>query len=255
MPASFHARSFVSGVAGGLVLAAAVWVWRWHPNEPAPPVTYAQQGEDHIIRDLFDKLFDIAHPTYIDIGAYHPIINSNTYLFYTTGSKGVLVEPNPDLIDLLRTTRPRDTVLDVGIGAGGPEVEADYYVMVQGGGGRNTFSAEEAHKRPIRQVIKRKLVDVNGVIARYFPEGGPDLFSVDTEGYDLTILKSLDFTRFRPRIICTETLDDDRDMVHGILDLLASKNYEIRGGTWVNTIFVDRELVAKHLHWRDASSE
>ena len=66
-----------------------------------------------------------------------------------------------------------------------------------------------------------------------------------------------DFTRFRPRIICTETVDDDKDMVHGILDLMASKNYDIRGATWVNTIFVDREALSKKWHWQqaDASAE
>jgi FkbM family methyltransferase len=251
-----YTRGLAVGAVLGLAVAAAVWAWRWKPGEVPPAPTYAQQGEDIIVKDLFVKLFDVEHPTYIDIGAHQPIIGNNTYLFYTTGSTGVLVEPNPDLTDLLKTTRPKDTVLDVGIGAGGADTEADYYVMVQGRGGRNTFSKEEADKRPIKQVIKRKLVDLNGVLAKYFPPGGPDFMSIDTEGYDLTILKSLDFTRFRPRIICTETLDDDKDMVHGILELMASKNYDIRGGTWVNTIFVDREALTKKWHWQqpDAST-
>lgn len=32
-----------------------------------------------------------------------------------------------------------------------------------------------------------------------------DLLSVDTEGHDLTVLKSNDWSRYRPKVICVET--------------------------------------------------
>jgi FkbM family methyltransferase len=240
-----HLRSFISGVVGGLVIAAGVGVARWHPSAPSPFESYSQQGEDYVIRDVFEKLLHIEKPSYIDIGAHEPIVNNNTYLFYSHGAKGVLVEPNPDFTDLLKKTRPRDTVLDVGIGALGEEKEVDYYVMWEGHGQLNTFSPENAKEHHVRTTIKRKLVDVNKVLAQYFPEGGPDLFSVDTEGYDLTILQSLDFTRFRPRVVCAETEAPHGEVNKEILDLMASKNYEVRGGTWLNTIFVDRDALAK----------
>ena len=248
----FHARSFISGLAAGLVLVAAVVVYRWNPSEPRPLISHAQQGEDFLTQDIFKNLLHIEKPTYIDIGAHHPILNNNTYLFYQSGSHGVLVEPNPDFTDLLKRTRPRDVVLDVGIGATGEDTEADYYVLWAGGGQLNTFSPEVSKEHAVRKVIKRKLVDVNKVLAQYFPNGGPDLFSVDTESYDLTILRSLDFSRFRPRVVIAETSTEaggGGDVVHGIFDLMASKNYVIRGGTWVNTIFVDREYIAKLYHW------
>lgn len=252
-----HGRSFATGLALGLVMLAAVLVYRWHPNDPKPFVSYAQQGEDKIIADVFDKLVRIQHPTYIDIGAHHPIINNNTYLFYQTGSHGVLVEPNPDFTDLLKKTRPRDVVLDVGIGAFGEEKEVDYYVMWEGDGQLNTFSEQAAKEHHVRKVIKRKLVDVNKVLERYFPDAGngagPDLFSVDTEGFDLTILKSLDFGRFRPRVVCAETVADGGETEQEIVELMRSKNYDVRGGTWVNTIFVDREWLAKNWKWKSSA--
>jgi len=252
--APLHPRSFASGLALGLVILAAILTYEWRPNDPKPFVSYAQQGEDKIIADVFEKLVRIEHPTYIDIGAHHPIVNNNTYLFYTRGSHGVLVEPNPDFTELLKKTRPRDVVLDVGIGAFGEEKEVDYYVMWEGDGQLNTFSPEAAKEHHVRKVIKRKLVDVNKVLEQYFPDAGngpgPDLFSVDTEGFDLTILKSLDFARFRPRVICAETVADGGEMEHEIIDLMKSKNYDVRGGTWVNTVFVDREYLAKKYNWK-----
>jgi hypothetical protein len=95
---------------------------------------------------------------------------------------------------------------------------------------------------------------VNKVLEQYFPDtgngAGPDLFSVDTEGFDLTILKSLDFGRFRPRVICAETVADAGEMEHEIVELMKSKNYDVRGGTWVNTVFVDREYLSKKYSWK-----
>jgi hypothetical protein len=242
-----HLRSFLTGAAGALVLAAGVWVWQWHPDHPRAFVSYAQQGEDYVMRDIFVQLLGIEHPTYIDIGAHDPIINNNTYLFYQGGSKGVLVEPNPDFTDVLKKTRPRDVVLDVGIGAEADDQLVDYYVMWNGNGQLNTFSPEEAKEsdRHVRKVIKRTLVNVNKILGQYFPNAAPDLFSTDTEGYDLTILKTLDFDKFRPHVFCVETKDDAGKLERPILDFLTGKGYEIRGATWVNTIFVDSKFLEK----------
>jgi hypothetical protein len=70
--------------------------------------------------------------------------------------------------------------------------------------------------------------------------GPPGFLSIDTEGMDLDILKTLDFDRFRPDVICVETLAVGGDAVNvDILRLLESKRYSARGATFVNTIFVD----------------
>jgi hypothetical protein len=54
-----------------------------------------------------------------------------------------------------------------------------------------------------------------------------------------SILGGFDFERFRPRVFCVETLAGSRPDAR-IVDLMRSKDYEIRGGTFVNTVFVDR---------------
>jgi len=42
--------------------------------------SYAQSGEDIILRHLFD-IIGVAVPRYLDIGANHPVHLSNSYLF------------------------------------------------------------------------------------------------------------------------------------------------------------------------------
>ncbi len=251
---AFERRSFLLGALGGVAVGGAAGLgtsfvssaerYRLPPLEIGTP-SYAQQGEDLIVRNIF-LFLEIKTPTYIDIGAHHPIVSNNTYGFYRTGSRGVLVEPNPSLTPELRKARPEDVVLEIGIGANTGDEEANYYV-VEGDGQLNTFSEEQvelvkAGGGVVKGVIKRTLVNINKVLGEHFHARAPDLFSTDTEGYDLTILKSLDFDRFRPKVFCVETLAG-LEVNQPILDLMQSKDYAVRGGTFVNTIFVDKRSI------------
>jgi hypothetical protein len=118
-----------------------------------------------------------------------------------------------------------------------------------GGDALNTFDKEvaEAYKTKtegvhfIEKVIKIPLVHINDVMAKHFKGGAPDFLSIDCEGFDLRILRALDFDRYRPSIICAETLVFATHKVEKeIPTLLESKGYVVRGGTFVNTVFVDK---------------
>src|SRR5262249_3569479 len=162
---------------------------------------------DLIVESLC-RFLEIKNPTYLDIGAADPVIDNNTYLAYRKGSRGVLVEPNPTSCRKLREVRPGDIVLNIGIGFTDQE-KADFF-MISGPGGEvlNTFSREEVEKvlanfkdRRIEKTLQMSLVNINKVMDEHF-HGAPTFVSIDTEGLDLDILKSLDFNRFRPSILC-----------------------------------------------------
>ncbi|TSC68809.1 MAG: FkbM family methyltransferase [Parcubacteria group bacterium Gr01-1014_56] len=128
---------------------------------------------------------------------------------------------------------------------------ADYYVMTSKF--LNTFSKEEAEgyvankelqtKQKIEAVIKIPLLTINSIMEEYFPEG-VDILSVDTEGYDLEILKSLDFGKYHPKVICVETLRHDENgnlqKSPEINDHVLSQGYSFYADTRVNSIFVKR---------------
>jgi hypothetical protein len=89
--------------------------------------------------------------------------------------------------------------------------------------------------------VKIALVPINRIMAEQFPPGGPDYLSIDIESLDLDVLKSIDFTRFRPKVICTETLIAMTfRMDPETTKFLASHDYEVRGMTCANTIYMDR---------------
>lgn len=278
-PASVDRRALLVGTLGGVVAGGAAGFFAGWVTGAAPPETpqvgavpsarapaasasqavadarapekfgylsFAQQGEDLVMKNMLD-MAGLVKPTYLDIGAHHPIRDNNTFLFYTQGARGVLIEPNPKYAALLREVRPGDKVVEAGIGVAGA-AEADYYV-IDGDGQLNTFSKEQADKltklgRKIEKVIKRELLDINKVIDESFAHAAPDLLSIDVEGLDLAILKTLDFARFKPHVICVETSEIGSGTVdEDILRFLEKKGYAARGGSFPNTIFLDDRML------------
>lgn len=207
--------------------------------------SHSQAGEDRILAYLFATL-GISSPSYLDIGANKPIDGNNTYLFYEQGASGVCVEADPALLDDLKTTRPRDICLNVGV-TFDDRKEADLYVFPVPA--LNTLDKEEAEYREkhgsykIQKVIKIPLKSVNEIIVENF-EKVPDLVSLDVEGIDLAILESLDFNKYRPLAICVETItyseNRTEEKIQPILDFMISKDYFIYADTHINTIFVDK---------------
>jgi FkbM family methyltransferase len=208
--------------------------------------SFSQCGEDVAVEYILKRLY-LTRITYLDIGANDPIDLSNTYHFYRAGHRGVLVEPNVSLCEKLRAVRPGDTTLVAGIGVTA-QAEADYFIMNRPA--LNTFSREDAEhqvqvtkgKYKVEKVIKMPLLNINDVIREHFKEA-PTFLSVDTEGLDLAILESLDYSRYRPAVICAETLvPSTTKVLPEIAEFVAGEGYVARGGSFVNTIFVDGKL-------------
>jgi hypothetical protein len=218
---------------------------------PVPPgpyeLSFAQAGED-VSANFILHYLQVKDITYLDIGAWDPVEVNNTYFFYRKGYRGVLVEPNVTMCEKLRAVRPGDTTLEAGIGVAAVR-EADYYLMTQSAW--NTFSKEEAEHMTkvtkgeikVEKVIKMPLLDINEVMARHFGKA-PAFVSIDAEGLHLPILKSIDYGRFRPLVICVETLvSGSRATIPAIPAYLATKGYVARGGSFVNTVFVDGKAI------------
>jgi len=238
----------VTGIAGTAVVGIATRVssGRSHADPTAEGRTsFSQQGEDLIIYDLLHGLMRIDKPVYLDIGAADPVGANNTYLLYWTGGHGVLVEPNPYYVERLKQRRPNDTVVAAGVGVDDAQ-EADYFI-IRGRPMLNTFSREQVAmlqkgrtEDVVEKTMKVRLIAIDHLIETYLGGKAPDLLSIDVEGLDLAILRTLDFRKYRPGAICAETILMGSNQVDpGIATLLASQGYVVRGATLYNTIFAD----------------
>jgi hypothetical protein len=98
----------------------------------------------------------------------------------------------------------------------------------------------------LEKTIKIPLLGINKVIADHFNGKAPNFLSIDAEGFDLKILRALDWSKYRPDLICAETLIfGTLDTEKEIYELLEGKGYIVRGCNFVNTIFVDKRLLGK----------
>ncbi len=219
--------------------------------------TYAQYGEDIIIDGLC-KTIGIAHPCYIDIGTHHATNLSNSYFFYSQGSTGICVEPSPDLARAIAKKRPKDIVRAIGIGPTASDKPLPYYVLTAQT--MNTFSKEDAVQtinaphmygaQKIERIEHVPVVGINELFAAY--QNYLDIVSIDTEGMDEAIVRGIDFTKYRPKIFCIETVTQSDNHVFeknmSLIAFLKEKGYIVYADTYVNTIFVDSAL------WNEGST-
>jgi FkbM family methyltransferase len=195
---------------------------------------FSQYAEDIIMLDILKKK-GIHRPSYIDIGAHHPIFGNNTYLFYRAGGDGVLVEPNPEMCRIAEKKRPRDTVVNAGAGA--RDGEADFYMFSQST--RSTFSKEQAREWEFTSgqkptVEKKRIISLDSIFRDYCTGGAPDIVSIDAEGLDAEIIGGLSW-KARPKIFCIES--------DGALDALMKQHgYELKARIFQNSIFADSKL-------------
>lgn len=83
----------------------------------------------------------------------------------------------------------------------------------------NTFDAELAAERtasgwPIAGQKEVLCEPLSTILIRELPHLNAhriDLMTIDVEGFDLQVLRSNDWSRFRPRALVVETLDEDLD--------------------------------------------
>lgn len=211
-----------------------------HPDQKFGGITYAQHGDDLVIRAVFDNL-GIDNPSYLDIGAHHPTNISNTKLFYDAGSRGINVEANPYLFQQFMVDRPEDVNLNFGVGKESGFM--DFY-MIDEYSGRNSFDhatveafIQEYPEFSIREVRTLPIMTVTQVLQN---RAIPDFLTIDVEGLDYEILSSIDFKRYPFKLICVEVGGNDNiNYADAISYLLEKNNYFSLIRCGANLIFVD----------------
>jgi len=213
-----------------------------YPDSSKYKKSFSQCGEDLIVQFLFDRL-KIYNPTYMDIGAYHPFLISNTALFHLKGSKGINIEPNAELYKLLVKSRPCDINLNIGIS--NLENELRYYCFTDSAW--NTFCKDEADKcvkngLSIIGIEKIKTYPLSYILEKYSNNIFPQFISIDSEGLDEVILQSINFNNNYPLVICVETLSyapyGNSIKNYNLIKFLENQGYMLYADTNINSIFM-----------------
>jgi len=205
--------------------------------------SYSDFGEDRIIQQVFGDYKGF----YLDIGAGHPIIGSNTYLFYKKGWTGITVEPIRFHNFLHRIKRRHDTQIRALIGSSNQMTKFYEFNPTQ-----YSTSSETQYKTMIENGMKErnvyyvKTITINSILSQFYH---PNYFlSIDCEGYDFQIISDIDWTQiFKPIAIVFEGITD-LTKAKAIDSILTNQGYSLLAKTQNNCIYeLGHKLINKDL--------
>lgn len=219
------------------------------PPEVPHRKSYAQHGEDLLVEHLM-RVLKVEHPFYIDVGAHHPFVLSNTYLMYQQGARGINIEPDPSLMAAFQQYRPEDTNLQCGVRFN-DRSESTLYVMSSPV--LNTFSQQEAEHvaafgtYTITGEVRVPLLSLTEIIETHCPNGVVDFMSIDVEGLDWEIIHYNPLHLIRPKVLCVETMRYTEEGIgqknQSLIQYLTEINYQVYADTGLNTVFIDNTLL------------
>ena len=204
----------------------------------------AQEGEDALLKRLLKWHYN--NPGfYVDVGAHHPTRFSNTYHYYLKGWRGINIDPIRGVMKLFDEQRPGDMNLELGIA--NQQGALTYTVFKEPA--FNTFDKESVAYAETRteKVGEHEIAvkPLSAVLQEYVSEEQPISFlNVDVEGFELSVLQSNDWQRYRPMFVIAEALTDTALLE--INDYLNSVNY-VRVASTKNSYFFCGEVVWSEL--------
>jgi FkbM family methyltransferase len=203
--------------------------------------SYSQEGEDRILYRIFERQ---SSGFYVDVGAHHPKRFSNTYIFYKRGWRGINIDAMPGSMQEFKKLRPRDTNIECAIAK--EQKELTFFMFNEPA--LNSFDKElSLHRSETSNyvIIEEKKIQtktLEEILMQFLPDGKKiDFLSVDVEGFDLEVLQSNNWNRFKPTYILVECLDQN-DGIEGILQndvykYLIAQGYVFFAKTFNTVIF------------------
>lgn len=207
-------------------------------------ISFSKAGDDIQLMKLINNN---TPGTYVDIGSWDPMNASNTYFFYLRNWKGICIDPNPALKLLYEKYRPTDIFINAGIGMSTDPLS--YYTFEESS--INTFSLDFIKKNNLESKIISTLsipvLSLKDVLDQHISDNERlDFFDVDVEGFDLEVLQTNDWNKYRPKVIVVESdLDLRADIDSEIVQYLSSQDYRIAGKSIINGNLGNLFLVSK----------
>jgi FkbM family methyltransferase len=196
-----------------------------------PILSYSDYEEDLLISKLAPK----GRISYIDIGAGHPIIGNNTYLFYKLGHSGISVEPIRYLNNLHRIFRRKDIKINALVSDSLiPRKFYEFNPMQYSTTSSSHYELMYAKGMRARKIYMVESVSISSVLKHLGKL--PFFISIDCEGYDLEILKQINSNEIENAFaIIVEMTSDENN--NGIYKRMIELGFKLHCKTGKNAIF------------------
>lgn len=205
--------------------------------------SYAQFGEDMILDQLFPENYK---GFFVDVGAHRPTQCSNTYFFYKKGWRGINIDAMPGSMKLFNVVRPGDINIEEAVSDA--KQKLTYYSFnrpLQNG----FFSNDSLTPKDegLKIIEKREIITarLDEILKRHLKRNQLiDFLSIDVEGLDFSVLKSNDWTLYKPAVILIEILDFSLEKLdeYQIFHYLKGHGYSFYSRTVHTLIFVHKNF-------------
>lgn len=221
-------------------------MWCFLTWDPWVNRSWSQEGEDILLDRIFGGK---KNGFYVDVGAHHPMRFSNTYFFYRKGWSGINIDAMPGSMKEFEKYRRRDINLELGVAQRMGTL--DYYVFNEPA--LNSFSVKNAQKINLLEnnyhvikIIKIKVKPLRKILAYHLKSRKIDFLNVDVEGFDLNVLQSNDWSKYRPRFVLAEILGSSLHNIHQnkLVQFMREQGYAVYAKQ-ANTVFFE-DLQVSH---------
>lgn len=198
------------------------------------PDRSSEHAEEWIVRDFFN---DEPGGTFVDVGAAHATIASNTYFLESRlGWSGVAVDALVEYADTYRSTRPRTQFFTFFVGDRSDDVATIHIagdnLLVSSA--TPEFTARRASESKAREEFRSKDGDAARAVATItlndlLTRAGVarvDFISMDIELAEPMALAGFDIAKWRPRLVCIEAHPEIRQQ---LLDYFTARRYTVAG--------------------------
>jgi FkbM family methyltransferase len=187
--------------------------------------SFAQVGEDMILDRYFNEK---KSGFYVDIGANHPYIYSNTYKFYLKGWRGINVDANPGTKRLFDSLRLKDINIQTGVSL--TPGELDFYMFENNV--LNTFDKQtaEGHCKEfsvsVKEITPVQTNTLTHILDAYLPLSQKiDFMSIDVEGFDMEVLRSNNWQKYKPEVLVVECVYADYENIQNMETVIYLKQF------------------------------
>ena len=199
---------------------------------------FSESGETVAVRRI---LAEDAERTFVEIGANDGVTVSTTYGLILDGWSGLSVEANPRVFEKLQRNLAAFPKVTTVCCAASPQTgQVKLYLGNNDPNGLlSTIATEDSEW--YRKYRSAEFVEIPGLpltdlLTHHKIPKRFGLLMVDTEGMDLEILRTLDFSQFRPRLIVTEDYEPKNEQKFALLE---SVGYTFRQRIGCNTFWCD----------------
>ena len=165
-----------------------------------PKKSYSLLGEDIFLKKYFKNK---STGFYIDVGCCHPISGNNTYLLYKKGWNGINFDISKYSIELFNFHRKRDLNINCGI-SNKSGIRKKYFRKEINMLNTMNKKIAKIHFRNGFQTENIRTNTLNFFLKKYHIKSKIDLLKIDVEGEELNVLKSINFNKYKPKLVSIE---------------------------------------------------